>query len=87
MQIAREDFIASLAGRETKGGVAFSNGLLYISSEAGLEIYDLRNVRAGGSHRAAVHQGDGRAGQVARDVKAPITAPLILRAQNRAKTN
>ena len=49
MQIAREDFIASLAGRETKGGVAFSNGLLYISSEAGLEIYDLRNVRAGGT--------------------------------------
>lgn len=48
MQIAREDFIGTLAARETKGGVAFSNGFLYVSSEAGLEIYDLRNVRAGG---------------------------------------
>jgi hypothetical protein len=49
MQVAREDFIAALAARETKGGVAFSNGILYISSEAGLEIYDLHNVRAGGT--------------------------------------
>lgn len=49
MQIAREDFIGALAARETKGGVAFSNGFLYVSSEAGLEIYDLRSVRAGGT--------------------------------------
>jgi hypothetical protein len=49
MQIAREDFIGALAARETKGGVAFNNGFLYVSSEAGLEIYDLRNVRAGGT--------------------------------------
>src|SRR3954449_8311705 len=44
MQIAREDFIGALAARETKGGVAFAAGFLYVSSEAGLEIYDLRNV-------------------------------------------
>src|SRR5438067_1718686 len=49
MQIAREDFIGSLGARETNGGVAFSNGILFVSSEAGLEIFDLRNVRAGGN--------------------------------------
>jgi hypothetical protein len=49
MQIAREDFIGALAARETKGGVAFGGGFLYVSSEAGLEIYDLRNVRVGGT--------------------------------------
>lgn len=49
LQIAREDFIGSLAGRETNAGTAFSNGYLFISSEAGLEIFDLRNVRTGGN--------------------------------------
>jgi hypothetical protein len=49
LQIGREDFVGSLAARETNGGVAFSAGFLYISSEAGLEIYDLRNTRAGGT--------------------------------------
>ncbi|HEX7193291.1 MAG TPA: hypothetical protein VF381_17095 [Thermoanaerobaculia bacterium] len=48
LQVAREDLIGSMAARETNGGVAFNNGFLYISSEAGLEIFDLRNVRAGG---------------------------------------
>src|SRR5512147_61142 len=49
MNIAREDFIGSMGARETNGGVTYSNGYLYVSSEAGLEIFDLRNVRAGGS--------------------------------------
>jgi hypothetical protein len=49
VQIAREDFLASLGARDTNGGTAFSGGFLYISGEAGLEVYDLRNVRAGGS--------------------------------------
>lgn len=48
LQISREDFIASMAARETEGGVAFSNGFLFVSSEAGLEIYDLRNTDADG---------------------------------------
>jgi hypothetical protein len=48
LQVAREDLIGSMAARETNGGVAFNNGFLYVSSEAGLEIFDLRNVRAGG---------------------------------------
>ncbi len=47
--VARNDFIASLGARETEGGTAFSNGFLFLSSEAGLEIYDLRNTRAGGT--------------------------------------
>lgn len=49
IQVAREDFIGTLGARESNGGVTFSNGILYVSSEAGLEIFDLRNVRAGGS--------------------------------------
>lgn len=49
MQIAREDFIGSLAARETNGGVTFNNGYLFLSSDAGLEIFDLRGVRAGGN--------------------------------------
>ena len=59
MEIAREDFIGSLAARETKGGVAFNAGILYISSEAGLEIYDLRNVRAGGTAPILISRTSG----------------------------
>jgi hypothetical protein len=59
LQIAREDFIGSLAGRNTEGGVAFADGHLFISSEAGLEIFDLRNVRAGGSAPVLVHRAAG----------------------------
>ena len=47
LQIARDDFLPSLAARETNAGVAFgAGGYLFISSEAGLEIFDLRNVRS-----------------------------------------
>src|ERR1700694_2271029 len=49
LQIAREDFIGTLAARDSNGGVVFQNGFMGASSEAGLEIFDLRNVRAGGS--------------------------------------
>ncbi len=49
LQVARQDFIGSLGARETNGGVAFSAGYLFLSSEAGLEIYDLRGVRPGGN--------------------------------------
>ncbi|HYR27578.1 MAG TPA: hypothetical protein VEU30_03890, partial [Thermoanaerobaculia bacterium] len=45
----RQDYLGSLGARETDGGVAFSNGFLFISSEAGLEIYNLANTRPGGS--------------------------------------
>lgn len=49
LSIVREDFLGNLRARETDGGVAFNDGFLYISSEAGLEIYDLTNTRAGGT--------------------------------------
>ena len=50
LQLARpDDFIGSQASRESNGGTAFSNGILFLSTEAGLEIYDLRGVRAGGN--------------------------------------
>ncbi len=49
LSIVREDFLADLRARETEGGVAFSGGFLYISSEAGLEVYDLNNTRVGGT--------------------------------------
>jgi hypothetical protein len=59
LQIAREDFIGTLGAHETNGGVAFSGGFLYVSSEAGLEIYDLRGVRAGGTAPLLVSRTPG----------------------------
>jgi hypothetical protein len=38
--------VGTLGGRDANGGVAFANGFLYISSEAGLEIFDLRPTTA-----------------------------------------
>jgi hypothetical protein len=46
--VARQDFVGALGARESNGGVAFNNGLMYISSEAGLEVLDLRNASPGG---------------------------------------
>src|ERR1044071_7138296 len=45
----REDFGGALGARESDGGVTFANGFMYVSSEAGLEVLDLRNVRPGGN--------------------------------------
>jgi hypothetical protein len=36
--------------------VAFANGFLFVSSEAGLEIYDLRNTRVGGTAPVLLHR-------------------------------
>ena len=49
LTIARQDFVGNLGARESSGGVAFNGGFMYISSEAGLEVLDLRNVRPGGN--------------------------------------
>lgn len=59
LQVVREDFVGSMAARETEGGVGFSEGFLYISSEAGLEIYDLRNTRTGGTAPVLVSRSAG----------------------------
>lgn len=49
LQIAREDFIGTMGARDVDGAAVFNNGFLFVSGEAGLEVFDLRNVRAGGS--------------------------------------
>lgn len=49
LQPVREDFMGNLAARESNAGVTFGNGYMFVSSEAGLEIFDLRGVRAGGT--------------------------------------
>lgn len=59
MQVAREDYVGSMASREANGGIAFSGGFLYLSTEAGLEIYDLRGVRAGGTAPTLVSRTAG----------------------------
>jgi hypothetical protein len=60
LELARpDDAMGSLAARESNGGVAFGNGFLFISSEAGLEIFDLRNVRAGGNPPLLVSRTPG----------------------------
>lgn len=59
MQVAREDFVGSMAARESNGGVAFNNGFLFVSSEAGIEIFDLRGVRAGGTPPLLVSRTPG----------------------------
>ena len=46
LQIVRSDSLGSLGAREVNGGAAFSNGYLFLSSEAGLEIFDLHNMGA-----------------------------------------
>lgn len=59
MQLVREDFVGSMGAHESNGGTAFQNGFMYVSSEAGLEIFDLRNVRAGGSAPVLVSRTAG----------------------------
>lgn len=59
LSVAREDYLGSLAARESEGGVTFSSGFLFISSEAGLEIYDLRNTRANGTAPTLVSRTAG----------------------------
>lgn len=45
--VARDDEMAPFAGRDVDGGTAYGAGYLYVSSEAGLEIFDLRTVQPG----------------------------------------
>lgn len=59
MQVAREDYIGSMASRESNGGIAFAGGFLYLTTEGGLEIYDLRGVRAGGTAPTLVSRTAG----------------------------
>lgn len=49
MQVVRVDELGELGAREDAGAAAFSNGYLYVSGESGLEVYNLTDVRAGGT--------------------------------------
>ena len=61
LDVSREDFIDSLVARETEGAVTFSNGRMFISSEAGLEIYDLINTHGGSNSEPPelIHRAPG----------------------------
>lgn len=59
LQVIREDFIGSLGARDEDGGVAFHNGHLFVSGEAGLEVYDLRNTASGASAPVLVSRTPG----------------------------
>lgn len=52
MQIAREDVMTNLSARDRNGPVTYSGGYMFVSSEAGLEIFDLRNTRPGANTAA-----------------------------------
>lgn len=59
LELVREDFMPDMASRETEGGVAFSNGYLFVSGEAGLEIFDLTDVRVGGNPPELINRTPG----------------------------
>ncbi|MGK2856117.1 MAG: hypothetical protein ACSLFQ_02800 [Thermoanaerobaculia bacterium] len=54
VEVVREDYISSMANHDEEGGVTYSAGFMFVSGEEGLEIFDLRNVRAGGSAPALI---------------------------------
>jgi hypothetical protein len=60
LQPAREDIITAMGARDSEGGTAFSStGYLFVSGEAGLEVFDLRNVRVGGNAPQLVSRTPG----------------------------
>jgi len=50
----RNDTLGSLGAREVNGGVTFSNNRLFLSSEAGFEIFDLSSMSGSGTGPAFV---------------------------------
>jgi hypothetical protein len=80
MQIAREDAIDSLSAADPSAAVAFSDGLLYVSGGPGLEIFDLRSVRAGGNAPILVSRTAGLHYEriaVSGDIFAGIVVPAL----------
>jgi hypothetical protein len=47
VRVARQDRLVNLGATDHQGGVAYRSGYLYVVSEAGLEVFDLRTVRGG----------------------------------------
>ena len=60
LTFVREDTVALMASRDPNAAGILHNGYLYLSSEAGLEIFDMRNVRAGGTAPQFVTRVPGR---------------------------
>ncbi|HVR42677.1 MAG TPA: hypothetical protein VMS56_04465 [Thermoanaerobaculia bacterium] len=52
--VLREDFLDEMANRDPEGGTVYNNGYLYVSGDAGLETWDLRNVHQNGTSPALV---------------------------------
>ncbi|HSN69200.1 MAG TPA: hypothetical protein VLV48_08145 [Thermoanaerobaculia bacterium] len=49
LKVAREDTVEDLDSRGDEGGTLYHNGYLFVSGEAGLEVFNLTSVHAGGS--------------------------------------
>lgn len=45
--VARDDEMSPFAARDVEGAVTYDAGYMYVSSEAGLEVFDLRTVQPG----------------------------------------
>lgn len=58
LELVRED-VLGLAGRDTNGAAVFAHGYLYVSSEAGLEVFDLRGTTPGGTAPIGVRRIPG----------------------------
>ena len=48
IRLSRPEDPLPLMGRENDGGITYSNGRLYVSTERGLEVYDLTGAVNGG---------------------------------------
>src|SRR5687768_15981743 len=60
LTFVRRDTVSLMASRDPRAAGIINNGYLYLSSEAGLEVFDLRNVRAGGNQPLFVTRIAGR---------------------------
>lgn len=49
LKVVREDFLDEMVNRDPNGGSVYHNGYLFVAGDAGLETWDLRNVRPNGT--------------------------------------
>lgn len=47
--VVREDFLDAMTNSDVDGAVVYQNGYMFVSGDTGFEVFDLRDVRAGGS--------------------------------------
>lgn len=64
--VVREDFLDAMTNRDVEGASVYQNGYLFVSGDTGLEVFDLRDVQAGGSAPIRLaHLGDAHYSQMA----------------------